>query len=57
MGNPLRFHGGTITLRDGTLRTRHVILGATEGHDGNVYVLAHQPYTPTLLQVPDPRRQ
>ena len=54
-GKPLPFHGGTITLPDGTLTTRHVILGVTEGHDGNVYVLALQPYT--LLQVPDPRRQ
>lgn len=54
-GKPLPFHAGTITLPDGAMTTRHVILGVTEGHDGNVYVLALQPYT--LLQVPDPRRQ
>jgi len=53
-GKALPFHGGTITLPDGTLTTRHVILGVTEGLDGNVYVLALQPYT--LLQIPDPRK-
>lgn len=53
-GKPLPFHAGTISLPDGTLTTRHVVLGVTEGFDGNVYALALQPYT--LLQIPNPRK-
>ncbi|MBW3542646.1 MAG: SMP-30/gluconolactonase/LRE family protein, partial [Planctomycetes bacterium] len=53
-GKTLPFHGGLFTTADGTVTTRHVILGVSEGLDGNVYVLALQPYT--LLQIPSPRR-
>jgi hypothetical protein len=52
-GKNLPFHGGQITLKDGTVTTRHVILGVSEGLDGNVNILALIPYT--LLQVPSPR--
>ncbi|MFO0880598.1 MAG: DUF4838 domain-containing protein [Gemmataceae bacterium] len=48
-GKPLPFHGGLIKVGDVTT-TRHVILGVCEARDGNVYILALQPYT--LLQVP-----
>jgi hypothetical protein len=52
-GKNLPFHGGQITLKDGAVTTRHVILGVSEGLDGNVNILALIPYT--LLQVPNPR--
>ena len=52
-GKNLPFHGGQITLKDGTVTTRHVILGVAEGLDGNVNILALIPYT--LLAVPSPR--
>ena len=52
-GKTLPFHGGLITLKDGTVTTRHVILGVSEGLDNNVNILALIPYT--LLQVPSPR--
>lgn len=52
-GKNLPFHGGQITLKDGTVTTRHVILGVSEGLDNNVNILALIPYT--LLQVPSPR--
>jgi hypothetical protein len=48
-GKPLPYHGGLIKLSDGTVTTRAVILGVCQARDGNVYVLALQPYT--LLQV------
>jgi hypothetical protein len=40
-------------LKDGTHTTKHVILGVSEGLDGNVNILALIPYT--VLQVPNPR--
>ncbi|HEX5103404.1 MAG TPA: hypothetical protein VFV87_06315, partial [Pirellulaceae bacterium] len=52
-GKTLPFHGGQITLQDGAVTTKHVILGVSEGLDGNVNILALIPYT--LLQVPNPR--
>jgi sugar lactone lactonase YvrE len=52
-GKLLPFHGGQITLKDGTVTTRHVILGVSEGLGGEVNILALIPYT--LLQVPNPR--
>ena len=52
-GKLLPFHGGQITLKDGTVTTRHVILGVSEGLDGNVSILALIPYT--VLAVPSPR--
>lgn len=52
-GKTLPFHGGQITMKDGAVTTRHVILGVSEGLDGNVNILALIPYT--LLQVPNPR--
>jgi hypothetical protein len=52
-GKNLPFHGGTITLKDGTVTPRHVNLGVAEGNDGNVYSLMLIPYT--LLQIPNPR--
>lgn len=54
-GKTLPFHGGLMTMKDGNVTTRHVILGVSEGQDGNVNILALIPYT--LLQVPDPRRK
>ena len=48
-GKPLPYHGGLIKLSDGTVTTRAVILGVCQARDGNVYILALQPYT--LLQV------
>ncbi|MGI8978347.1 MAG: hypothetical protein ACR2FY_03890 [Pirellulaceae bacterium] len=53
-GKNLPFHGGLIKLKDGHTTSRHVILGVTEGHDGNVYALMLIPYT--VLQVPVPRK-
>ena len=53
-GKNLPFHGGQIKLKDGTVTTRHVILGVSEGLDGNVNIMALIPYT--LLQVPSPRK-
>jgi hypothetical protein len=53
-GKNLPFHGGLIKLKDGHTTTRHVILGVTEGHDDNVYILMLIPYT--VLQVPVPRK-
>jgi sugar lactone lactonase YvrE len=52
-GKLLPAPGGQIKLADGTTTTRHVILGVCEAHDGNVYVLALQPYT--VLQI-DPKQ-
>jgi hypothetical protein len=49
-GKPLPFHGGMVTMPDGKFTTRHVVLGVCEATDGNVYILALQPYT--LLRVP-----
>lgn len=48
-GKPLPYHAGLIKLPDGTLTTKAVILGVCQARDGNVYILALQPYT--LLQV------
>jgi hypothetical protein len=48
-GKPLPFHGGLVALPDGTMTTKHVILGVCQARDGNIYILALQPYT--LLQV------
>jgi hypothetical protein len=48
-GKPLPAHGGLIKLSDGTLTTRHVILGVCQARDRTVYVLALQPYT--VLQI------
>jgi hypothetical protein len=43
-GKTLPFHGGQITMKDGAVTTRHVILGVSEGLDSNV----------NILQVPNP---
>ena len=48
-GNLLPHHGGLRTLADGTVTTRHVILGVTQTPAGAVYSLALAPYT--LLEV------
>jgi len=48
-GKPLPYHAGLITLPDGTLTTKAVILGVCQARDGTVSILALQPYT--LLQV------
>jgi sugar lactone lactonase YvrE len=53
-GKPLPFHAGLVKLPDGTTTTRHVILGVCQARDGQVYVLALQPYT--VLQIQPPRR-
>jgi len=49
-GKPLPYHGGIHTLPDGTVTTKHVILGVCQSRSGDVYVLALGPYT--LLQIP-----
>jgi hypothetical protein len=48
-GKPLPYHAGLTTLRDGTMTTKHVILGVCQSRDGTVSILALQPYT--LLQI------
>lgn len=48
-GKALPFHSGTIKLDDGTVTTKHVILGVCEAQDGNVYILALLPYS--LLKI------
>ncbi len=49
-GKTLPFHGGIITMPDGKVTTKAVILGVCEGQDDAVYVLALVPYT--LLRIP-----
>lgn len=49
-GKPLPFHGGFITLEDGTMTTRYVNMGVAETKDGTVYSLVLHPYT--LLKIP-----
>lgn len=49
-GKKLPFHGGLHTMPDGTVTTRHVILGVCAARSGDVYILALQPYT--VLKVP-----
>jgi hypothetical protein len=46
---PLPASAGLIKLPDGTVTTRYVILGVCQARDGNVYILALQPYT--VIQV------
>jgi sugar lactone lactonase YvrE len=53
-GKPLPMHHGIHKLPDGTVTTKFVILGVTQGLDGAVYALALAPYT--LLEFrPAPR--
>jgi hypothetical protein len=49
-GKPLPFHSGLYKMPDGTVTTRHVILGVCEARNGSVYALALGPYT--LLEIP-----
>ena len=44
-GKPLPYPSGMIKLADGTITTRHVILGVCQARNGDVFVLALIPYT------------
>jgi hypothetical protein len=44
-GKPLPYPSGMIKLADGTITTRHVILGVCQARNGDVFVLALVPYT------------
>jgi len=48
-GKPLPFHTGIHKMTDGTVTSKHVILGVCEAKDGSVYMLMLLPYT--VLQV------
>jgi sugar lactone lactonase YvrE len=52
-GKPLPFHHGIHKMPDGTVTTKHVILGVCQAKDGQVYILALSPYT--VLQVQPPK--
>jgi sugar lactone lactonase YvrE len=52
-GKPLPFHHGIHKMPDGTVTTKHVILGICQAKDGQVYTLALCPYT--VLQVQPPK--
>jgi hypothetical protein len=49
-GRPLPYHGGLVTMPDGTATTRYVTMGVCEAADGAVYTLVLHPYT--LLEIP-----
>ena len=54
-GKPLPSHGGFTKLKNGKTITRRVILGVCETSDGNVNILALQPYS--LLRVAPVQRR
>lgn len=48
-GEPLPFHGGFVTLPDGTFTTQYATMGVCEARDGKVYILVLHPYS--VLQI------
>lgn len=44
-GKDLPYHGGIVTLPDGTMTSKHVTLGIAEDQRGAVYMLILQPFT------------
>jgi sugar lactone lactonase YvrE len=44
-GKPLPYPSGMVKLADGTITTRHVILGVCQARNGDVFALALAPYT------------
>jgi sugar lactone lactonase YvrE len=53
-GKPLPFHGGLMTMSDGTATSKHVTLGVCQAKSGAVYVLMLQPYTVLEVAAPKP---
>lgn len=52
-GKPIPVTGGIFKTADGTWTTKHVILGASEGLNNKIYILALIPFT--VLEVDNPR--